>query len=112
MCLSSCLDYWEDDLVLQAFNRSLILAPEIYGNPWLLRDDEFPRLARLVQPAPALPRHPGRRRWCCPRSSYGPYAVSRGDAETRFITLRNLTLGAGALRRAGSTTSIGLRRRR
>ncbi|MFC2167280.1 hypothetical protein ACFLQZ_04880, partial [Acidobacteriota bacterium] len=27
VCLSSCLDYWEDDLVLQAFNRSLILAP-------------------------------------------------------------------------------------
>jgi hypothetical protein len=47
VCLSSCLDYWEDDLVLQAFNRALILAPEIYGNPWLLRDEEFPKLARL-----------------------------------------------------------------
>ena len=35
VCLSSCLDYWEDDLVLQAFNRNLILAPQIYGNPWL-----------------------------------------------------------------------------
>ncbi|NTV80750.1 MAG: hypothetical protein HGA24_04920, partial [Candidatus Aminicenantes bacterium] len=47
VCLSSCLDYWEDDLVLQAFNRSLLLAPELYGNPWFLRDDEYPRLARL-----------------------------------------------------------------
>ena len=47
VCLSSCLDYWDDDLVLQAFSRCLILAPEIYGNPWLLRDDEFPRLARI-----------------------------------------------------------------
>ena len=38
VCISSCLDYWEDDLVLQAFNRSLILSPQIYGNPWLLRE--------------------------------------------------------------------------
>ena len=27
VCISSCLDFWEDDLVLQAFNRNLILAP-------------------------------------------------------------------------------------
>src|SRR5664279_263012 len=47
VCLSSCLDYWDDDLILQALNRCLILAPEIYGNPWLLRDQEFPRLARI-----------------------------------------------------------------
>ena len=47
VCLSSCLDYWEDDLILQAFNRNLILAPQIYANPWLLRDDEFPKLARI-----------------------------------------------------------------
>ncbi|MEN1783628.1 MAG: hypothetical protein AAGF77_00685 [Bacteroidota bacterium] len=47
VCLSSCLDYWEDDLVLQAFNRNLILAPQIYGNPWLLREDEYPQLARI-----------------------------------------------------------------
>ena len=42
VCLSSCLDFWDDDLILQAFNRGLILAPEIYGNPWFLRDDEYP----------------------------------------------------------------------
>lgn len=90
VCLSSCLDYWEDDLVLQAFNRGLILAPEIYGNPWLLRDDEFPRLARLFNlhrryrdilvAGMVLPEEP-----------YGPDAVSRGDGATRLITLRNLT---------------------
>jgi hypothetical protein len=89
VCLSSCLDYWEDDLVLQAFNRSLILAPEIYGNPWLLSDSEFPRLARLFRlhrkfgeilvHALALP------------PAYGPFAVARGDDETRLLTLRNLT---------------------
>jgi hypothetical protein len=90
VCLSSCLDYWEDELVLQAFNRCLLLAPEIYGNPWFLRDDEFPKLARLFN------LHRRNREALVsatplPESQYGPFAVSRGDARTRFITLRNLT---------------------
>ena len=88
VCLSSCLDYWDDDLVLQAFNRSLILAPEIYGNPWLLRDDEFSKLARIYN----LHRKyndilvEGK---VLPEESYGENAVARGDENTRIITLRN-----------------------
>jgi len=90
VCLSSCLDYWEDDLVLQAFNRNLILAPEIYGNPWFLRDDEYPRLAKLFNLT---------RKYkeilvngiILPEVKYGEKAVSRGDDKTRLITLRNLT---------------------
>lgn len=90
VCLSSCLDYWEDDLVLQAFNRNLILAPEIYGNPWLLRDDEYPRLARIFNLA---------RKYkdilvngkILPEENYGEKAVSRGNEKTRLITLRNLS---------------------
>jgi hypothetical protein len=90
VCISSCLDYWEDDLVLQSFNRSLILAPEFYGNPWFLRDDEFPKFARIFN------LH---RRYrdilvdgiILPEKDYGPFAVSRGDDSTRLITLRNLT---------------------
>ncbi len=88
-CISSCLDYWDDDLVIQAFNRCLILAPEIYGNPWLLRDDEYPKLARIYKlhkkyrdimvDGLELPE------------SFGPYAVSRGDEKQRLITLRNLS---------------------
>ena len=88
VCLSSCLDYWDDDLILQAFNRSLILAPEIYGNPWLLRDNEFSKLARIynlhrkyrdiLTTGKTLPE------------SYGPFAVSRGDKNTQIVTLRNL----------------------
>lgn len=89
VCISSCLDYWEDDLILQAFNRCLILAPELYGSPWLLKDDEYPKLARIFN------LH---RRYrdilvngmLLPEESYGPYAVSRGDENTRLITLRNL----------------------
>lgn len=90
VCLSSCLDYWEDDLILQVFNRNLILAPEIYGNPWFLRDDEYPRLARIFNLA---------RKYkeilvggiILPEEIYGEKAVSRGDNQTRLITLRNLT---------------------
>jgi hypothetical protein len=90
VCLSSCLDYWEDDLILQAFNRCLILAPEVYANPWLLRDDEFPKLARIYN------LH---RRFrdilvsgmVLPEDKYGPHAVSRGDDSKRFLALRNLT---------------------
>lgn len=90
VCLSSCLNYWEDDLVLQAFNRNLILAPEIYGNPWLLRDDEYPMLARIYN------LHRQYRNilvsgMILPEGDYGLNAVSRGDDHTRFITLRNLS---------------------
>ena len=90
VCISSCIDFWEDDLILQAFNRSLILAPEIYGNPWFLRDDEFPRLARIYNL-----HHRYRdimvRGMVLDEKRHGPSAVSRGDDATRLITLRNLT---------------------
>ena len=90
VCLSSCLDYWEDDLILQAFNRSMILAPQLYGSPWFLRDDEYPKLARIFN------LH---RRYrdilvngmVLPEEQYGPNTVSRGDDQTRLLTLRNLT---------------------
>ena len=90
VCLSSCLDYWQDDLVLQAFNRSLILAPEIYGNPWLLRDDEYPQLARIFNLHRAYDSILSSG-ILLPESRYGEKAVSRGDKNTRFITLRNMS---------------------
>ncbi len=89
VCISSCLDYWDDDLILQAFNRSLILSPEIYGNPWLLNDSEFSKLARIYNlhrkygeilvDGKQLP------------DSYSPNAVTRGGKNTRFLTMRNLS---------------------
>ena len=90
VCLSSCMDYWEDDLVLQAFNRCMILAPELYGNPWLLRDEEYPYLAYVYN----LHRKyrdilvDGMR---LPEAQYGPEAVARGNGKTCFLALRNLT---------------------
>lgn len=90
VCLSSCLDFWQDDLILQAFNRSMILAPELYGSPWFLRDDEFPQLARIFN----LHRRYNKiltKGIVLPEETYGPNAVSRGDDKTRLVTLRNLT---------------------
>lgn len=89
VCISSCLDFWDDDLVLQAFNRNLILAPEIYGSPWFLRDDEFPKLARIFN----LHRKYNNiltEGIVLSSERYGDNAVSRGDSKTRLITLRNL----------------------
>jgi hypothetical protein len=88
VCLSSGLDFWEDDLVLQALSRNLILAPETYGSPWFLRDDEFPKLARIYN----LTRH---YRDILPNGmildekTYGPNSVSRGNDKTRIVTLQN-----------------------
>lgn len=90
VCLSSCLNYWEDDLILQAFNRSLILSPQLYGNPWFLRDDEYPKLARIFN----IAREYGSIMVdgiVLPEEKYGEKAVSRGDSDTRLITLRNLS---------------------
>lgn len=90
VCLSSCLDYWADDLILQAFNRSMLLAPQIYGSPWFLRDDEYPKLARIFN------LHERYNEILIngivlPKDGYGESAVSRGSAKTRLITLRNTT---------------------
>jgi len=90
VCISSCLDYWEDDLIQQAFNRNLILAPQIYGNPWLLRDDEYPKLARIFNLARKY-RDILIDGMVLPEDGYGKKAVSRGDKTTRLITLRNVS---------------------
>lgn len=90
VCLSSSLDAWDDDLILQAFCRNLVLAPELYGNPWFLRDDEFPYLAYIFN------LHRDYRDILVngmelPEEQYGEHSVSRGDDNTRFITIRNLS---------------------
>ncbi len=87
VCISSSIDYFEDELIYQAFNRSLILAPEIYGNPWLMRDDELAKLARvynlhrrnaaILVDGKLLP------------DSYGANAVARGSKTKRFISTGN-----------------------
>jgi len=90
VCFSSCLDYWEDEMILQMFNRSLIQSAQFYGNPWFLRDDEYPRFARLMNLQRQY-RDILVHGFQLPEQQYGPYAVSRGDDNTRLITLRNLS---------------------
>ena len=90
VCISSCLDYWEDDLILQAFNRNLLLAPQLYGNPWFLRDDEYPKLARIFNLARKY-RDILVDGMVLPEESYGEKAVSRGDDSTRLLTFRNVS---------------------
>ncbi|MBR4749041.1 MAG: hypothetical protein IK083_05675 [Abditibacteriota bacterium] len=89
VCISSSVAYFEDDLIYQAFGRCMILAPEIYGNPWFMRDDEYPRLARVFnlhrRYAPILVDG-----MILP-ASCGPNAVSRGSATHRFVTTGNNT---------------------
>jgi len=90
VCLSSCLDFWADELVIQAFRRGLILSPQIYGNPWLMREDELRTMGRLI----AL-----KRRYneilvdgiTLSEDKFGPNAVSRGNEDIRFITMVNLS---------------------
>jgi len=90
VCLSSALDYWEDDLYLQAFSRNLILAPELYGSPWFLRDNEFPKLARIYNLCRRY-RDIAVNGLLLPSEAFGPNAVSRGDDKTRIVVLRNTT---------------------
>ena len=90
VCLSSALDYWEDDLYLQAFSRNLILAPELYGSPWFLRDDEFPKLARIYNLCRRY-RDITVNGLLLSSTAFGPHAVSRGDDKTRIVVLRNTT---------------------
>jgi hypothetical protein len=90
VCLSSALDYWEDDLYLQAFSRNLILAPELYGSPWFLCDDEFPKLARIYNLCRRY-RDIAVNGMLLPSDTFGPNAVSRGDDKTRIVVLRNIT---------------------
>ncbi len=87
VCISSCIDYFEDELIYQAFNRSLILAPETYGNPWLMRDDELPKLARVYnlhrRNAPILVNG------ILPEGPLGDNVCSRGTDTKRFISTGN-----------------------
>jgi hypothetical protein len=106
VCLSSCLDYWEDDLILQAFNRCLILAPELYGNPWFLRDDEFPKLARIFNLHQRY-RDIMVKGMVLDEQRYGRLAVARGNGATRLVSLRNLGWEP-VVRRLKLDASIGL----
>ncbi|MEE9516701.1 MAG: hypothetical protein V3V52_06335 [Candidatus Adiutricales bacterium] len=49
ICFNSSVERWADDFVIQAFGRASVISPEMYGTFFFLRDDDYPRLARLIQ---------------------------------------------------------------
>ena len=114
VCFNSAIDYFEDDLVYQAFNRSLILAPEIYGNPWFLRDDEYALLARVfnyhrryndILTNAATPCENDIK-----SGLYGDYPVFRGNGERRFFASGNASWQAKTVRLALNEELIGLKK--
>ncbi|MBR5221179.1 MAG: hypothetical protein IKV66_09355 [Clostridia bacterium] len=101
VCISSCPDYFDDDLIYQAFGRCMILSPEIYGNPWFLRDDEYACLAYIFNlhklAAPILvnglklPESMGVTQDANGNPIPGANPVSRGTDSHRFIVTGNNT---------------------
>lgn len=114
VCFNSAPDYFEDDLVYQAFNRSLILAPEIYGNPWFLRDDEYPLLARIfnyhrrygdILTKAKLPEVDD-----IGDGEYGNFPVFRGDDYRRFFVSGNSLWKAKKVKITLDYESTGLKK--
>ena len=106
VCISSSIDAFEDGLILQAFARCLILAPEIYGNPWLMRDDEHKKLARIYN-IHAKYRDILVNGFALPEATYTKNSVSRGDENTRLLTFSNPKWTAGKVS-LGINGEIGL----
>ncbi len=106
VCISSGIDYFEDELVYQAFDRSLILAPETYGNPWLMRDSELPKFARVynLHKRNAAVLVDGR----LLGEEYGCEACARGSDKKRFICTGNDTWETKKIK-IQLDTSIGLK---
>ncbi len=88
VCISSFIDYFDDELIIQAFSRNLILAPEIYGNPWLMSDYEQAKLARIYNIHEKY-NDILVRGFALDEDVFGKNAVSRGNDDTRLLTFAN-----------------------
>jgi hypothetical protein len=85
ICFNSCVEKWEDDLVAQAFGRASVLSPELYGTFFFLRDEDYPRLARLIQ---LHKRSESLLKKAFPLSEGD---IAHGDGRSSMIVLRNPT---------------------
>lgn len=90
VCISSCIDFFEDELIYQAFGRSLIIAPEVYGNPWLMNDAEQGHMAHIYNLHRRL-RDVLVDGIVLPKEKYGAYAVARGSDDVRVLNFGNAT---------------------
>lgn len=90
VCISSCIDFFEDELIYQAFSRCLILAPETYGSPWLMNDEEQGHFAHIYNMHRRL-RSILTEGFVLPEEIYGINAVSRGSDDVRVLCFGNNT---------------------
>lgn len=90
VCISSCVDFFEDELIYQAFSRCLILAPETYGNPWLMNDEEQGHYAHIYNLHRRL-KNILTDGFVLPQEIYGINAVSRGSDDVRVLCFGNNT---------------------
>lgn len=90
VCISSYIDFFEDELIYQAFGRCLILAPETYGSPWLMNDEEQGHYAHIYNLHRRL-RDILVNGMVLPEDIYGKFAVARGSDDVRVLTFGNDT---------------------
>ena len=88
ICFNSCLEKWEDDLVAQAFGRASVLSPELYGTFFFLRDEDYPKLARLIQ------LHKRSESLLKKAFPLPDGDIAHGDGRSSLVVLRNPTWSA------------------
>ena len=87
ICFNSSVEKWADDLVAQAFGRASVLSPELYGTFFFLPDDDYPRLARLIQ---LHKRSQSMLKQAFPLAGGD---IAHGDGRSSLLVLRNSTWG-------------------
>ncbi len=87
ICFNSSVEKWADDLVAQAFGRASVLSPELYGTFFFLPDEDYPRLARLIQ---LHKRSESMLKQAFPLADGD---IAHGDGRSSLLILRNPTWG-------------------
>jgi hypothetical protein len=85
ICFNSLIENWEDDFVTQAFGRASVISPEMYGTFFFLPDEDYPRLARLIQ------LHKRSHHLLIQTFPLENGDVAHGDGRSSLIVLRNPT---------------------
>jgi hypothetical protein len=87
ICFNSSIEKWADDLVAQAFGRASVLSPELYGTFFFLPDEDYPRLARLLQ------LHKRSQSMLKQAFPLADGDVAHGDGRSSLLVLRNSSWG-------------------
>jgi hypothetical protein len=85
ICFNSLIENWEDDFVTQAFGRASVISPEMYGTFFFLPDEDYSRLARLIE------LHRRSRSLLIRTYPLENGDIAHGDGLSALIVLRNPT---------------------